>query len=169
MTGSGGSGTNCATCPSRSCGGRTSRGGSWVGGGGFCLRLPTQPTSYLCVTKLMRTNAQYTISLPQTSQQGQADLIKANPTRNFIGCIIVQELEKFPEAEFLIRPWGPCDQFFLRSNYTEEETIEERDNYVAEKIGLWPHGISFIEGLPPHSWESVSNNEMWQGKIRHAM
>ena len=62
-------------------------------------------------------------------------------------------MEPISREEFVILPWGPCDQILVKSSLADEVDLEEKSNEVQEKIGEWKYKISAAEGLPSHSWE----------------
>ena len=101
-----------------------------------------------------------------------AEFIHQNPDRNIFGCIGLQELETIAKDGIWAMPWGVCEQFFVKSNFSGEDwTIEKQEKYSSERLALtnWSHGPSEASDLPNHSWEKVANDEIYAGIVKSAM
>ncbi|CAG5079772.1 Oidioi.mRNA.OKI2018_I69.PAR.g9362.t1.cds [Oikopleura dioica] len=102
-----------------------------------------------------------------------SDFIRKNAERNIFGCIGLQELEKIEaRGDIWAMPWGVCEQFFLKSNFSGENwDIEKQETYASSRLLLqtWPHLPSEKSDLPDHSWEKVANDEIYAAMVKSAM
>ena len=144
-----------------------------------CSFIDTQPMTYPWYIKMLGHHfAEITFPGKRYHLQRKADdftlaeFIRKNPKRNIFGCIGLQELETIAKDGIWSMPWGVCEQFFVRSNFSEQNwDIEKQERYSSDRLALskWSHEPSEASYLPNHSWEKVANDEIYAGIVKSAM